>query len=145
MSKRTWMKLAAVAAAVVLVGAYVTVGTVSAKDVAQAEGDSLMQQKLHHAQSLLKALALEDYESIAKDARALHQISVQADWESVPNKDYGLYGDKFRDAASKVEKAAEESNLDSAAWQYMQVVVTCVECHKAVRGQVPAEVAQLQF
>jgi len=130
----------------VLMAAGVFVGqeaTVAAKDKAQAGKGTLMQQKLTHAQSILEGLALEDYDAISEHAKALHQISVEADWAGIPSKDYSQYGDKFREAAAEVEEAANDGNLDSAAWHYMQVVVTCVECHKAVRGQAPAEVAML--
>lgn len=133
----------AIPVAIVLVTGVYFASPVAANDSAQDGGDSLMQQKLSHAQALLEGLALEDFESIATHAQALQQISLEADWAGIPNKDYGEYGNKFREAASKTEKAATEGNLDSAAWQYMQVVVTCVECHKAVRGQAPAEVAML--
>ncbi len=144
MMYRTGLKIVAPVAVLVAMCVYLGVQPVAAVNETQDGQDSLMQQKLTHAQSLLEGLALEDYSSIAEHARALHQISVEADWAGIPNRDYSQYGDKFRDAASKTEKAAEEGNLDSAAWQYMQLVVTCVECHKAVRGQAPAEVAVLQ-
>jgi len=122
---------------------YVEKSPVSAVDVAQDAQGSLMQQKLTQAQLLLESLALEDYESMAEHAKAIHRISIEADWAGIPNKDYSRYGDKLREAAAKAEEAAMEENLDSVAWHYMQVVVTCVECHKAVRGQSPAEVAML--
>ncbi len=143
MMHRNWLRIATPLALLLAAGVYFSTIPVEAKDNAQDAQESLMQQKLKHAQALLEGLALEDYTSIAEHAKALHQISVEADWAGIPSKDYSQYGDKFREAASKTEKAAEEHNLDSAAWQYMQVVVTCVECHKAVRGQVPAEVAML--
>ncbi len=142
MKRRNWVLIALPAAIFIATGVYYTT-PVAADDSVQDGEESLMQQKLSHAQALLEGLALEDFESIATHAQALQQISLQADWAGVPNKDYGEYGNKFREAASKTEKAATEGNLDSAAWQYMQVVVTCVECHKAVRGQAPAEVAML--
>lgn len=144
MKNQSWVRIAGLAAVAVGLGVYFGLQPALAKDDAQEAQESLMQQKLTHAQSLLEGLALEDYTSIADEAKALHQISIEADWAGIPNRDYSQYGDKFREAASKVEKAAEESNLDSAAWHYMQVVVTCVECHKAVRGQVPAEIAMLR-
>ena len=135
--------LIAIAASVVLATGVYFATPVAANDAAQQGEDSLMQQKLKHAQALLEGLALEDFEGIARHAQALHQISLEADWSGIPSNDFADYGNKFREAASKTEKAATEGNLDSAAWQYMQVVVTCVECHKAVRGQAPAEVAML--
>lgn len=142
MIRRNWYLVAMTAAVLIATGVYYAT-PVAADDTVQDGEGSLMQQKLSHAQALLEGLALEDFESIATHAQALQQISLQADWAGIPNKDYGEYGNKFREAASKTEKAATEGNLDSAAWQYMQVVVTCVECHKAVRGQTPAEVAML--
>jgi hypothetical protein len=143
MMYRHGFKIAVIVALLLGIGLYTDIRPAKAVDQAQDVQGSLMQQKLDHAQSLLGGLALEDFDSIAEHAKALHQISIEADWASIPSKEYGQYGNKFREAASKVEQAAGEGNLDSAAWHYMQVVVTCVECHKAVRGQQPAEVAML--
>jgi hypothetical protein len=143
MSYRNCLRIVLPATVLAALVMYVENRPVAAVDVAQEAQGSLMQQKLTQAQSLLESLALEDYESMAEHAKAIHRISIEADWAGIPNRDYGRYGDKFREAAAKVEEAAVQENLDSAAWHYMQVVVTCVECHKAVRGQTPAEVAML--
>jgi hypothetical protein len=143
MNIRRWAIGGAVVSALAVTGYLVSSPSAVAVEESQDEPEPAMQRKLTHAQSALEALALEDFTAIAENASKLHQISIEADWESIPNKDYGHHANKFRLAVSAMEEAANDRNLDSAAWHYMQVVVTCVECHKAVRGDAPAEVALL--
>jgi len=144
MNARLWTLAGAVVLALAAGVYFATTPSAIAADTAQDdESESIMQRKLAHAQDALEALALENFDAIADNANKLHQISIEADWQGIPNKDYSQYGDKFRLAASAMQEAAQDRNLDSAAWHYMQVVVSCVECHKAVRGDAPSEVAML--
>lgn len=112
--------------------------------VAQEVPDTLMQQKLKHAQDLLSALSIGDYEHMVLHARELQRISLEARWSQPHSPSYAGYGDDFRNALERVASAAEKQNIDGAALNYVQVVLTCVQCHKVVReGEELARAADL--
>ena len=47
---------------------------------------------------------------------------------------YGQLSSEFRWNAEKVAQMGDAKNLDGATLSYVQVVMSCVECHKLVRG-----------
>lgn len=100
---------------------------------AQEISDTLMQQKLKHAQDLLSALALSDFNEMIGHSRELQRISLEARWSQPPSLDYAAFGDDFRNALDRVITAAEKRNVDNAALGYVEVVLTCVRCHEIVR------------
>jgi gentisate 1,2-dioxygenase len=101
--------------------------------VAQAVEGSLMRQKLEHAQQLLSALSLGDYDRMVMHAHELQRISIEARWSQPHSPSYAQYGDDFRSALDRMVAAAQKQNIDGAALNYVQVVLTCVQCHKVVR------------
>jgi len=112
--------------------------------LAQQVGDSLMRQKLGHAQELLSALSIGDFENMKAHARELQRISLEARWSQPQSPAYAEYGDDFRSALERVVASADKQNIDGAALNYVQVVLTCVQCHKVVReGQQTAHAADL--
>ncbi len=112
--------------------------------VAQEVSGSLMQQKLKHAQDLLSSLSIGDYERMVTHARELQRISLEARWSQPHSPAYAGYGDDFRNALERIATAAEKQNIDGAALNYVQVVLTCVQCHKVVReGQELAHAGDL--
>lgn len=107
--------------------------TEAAVQVAQEVPDTLMQQKLKHAQDLLSSLSIGDYDRMITHSRELQRISLEARWSQPHSPAYADYGEDFRSALERIATAAEKQNIDGAALNYVQVVLTCVQCHKVVR------------
>lgn len=106
--------------------------------------ESLMRQKLRHSQKLLEALSIGDFQRIASSAEELQRISLEARWRQPQAPAYSDYGDEFRRALERVVRASEDQNIDGAALNFVQVILTCVQCHKVVRdGQQIASVSAL--
>ncbi len=93
----------------------------------------LMQMKLGHAQKVLEGLAVQDFDLMAKNAEELAIISKKAEWQVLKTPDYLRYGDEFRRQADSIIKASKDKNIDAAALAYVQLTMTCVNCHKHVR------------
>ncbi len=102
--------------------------------LAQDSSDELMQMKLEQSKILLEALTLEDYERIGTTSERLKDISNQARWTQPHSERYGIYGDEFRTTLTRMGDNALAKNLDGVTLNFMQMVATCVECHKVVRG-----------
>lgn len=96
--------------------------------------ETLMKRKLASAQSLLDALAREDFAKISTSTEELKLISQEAQWKRIMTKDYHQMSSEFRATADRMGEMAEKRNLDGATLGYMQMVMNCVECHKVVRN-----------
>lgn len=92
-----------------------------------------MQLKLAHSQKLLEAVALEDYNAIAKNAQSLSLLCEDEQWKVFQTPDYMRHSDAFRHTANAIIAAADDKNLDGAALGYVSLTLQCVQCHKYVR------------
>ena len=92
-----------------------------------------MQLKLKHAQNVLKGLAIEDFDAISDDAKNLSLLSQTAEWQVYRTPEYKHFSAEFRRASDSLAWQAEAKNIDAAALAYVQVTLTCVNCHKHVR------------
>jgi len=102
----------------------------------EVDGDktqSFMRGKLVHSQQILEAMALEDYDSIARHAEQLRLLSLDASWQVFDTIEYVQLSKEFRKSASGLTEAAEEENIDGALLAYFQLTQNCVNCHKHVR------------
>jgi hypothetical protein len=95
-----------------------------------------MRKKLEATQKLMEGLAIEDYELIGQGARQLEGISAAADFAVVKEALYTQHADEFRRTVAKIQKGAKEKRLDSAALGYMDMTMSCIECHKFVRNML---------
>lgn len=97
-----------------------------------------MRDKLELSQRILEGVALEDYDLIVSKATRLSAMSKEARWQAFQNPDYERYSVEFRRHVDALAKAARDKNLDGATLAYVRVTMSCVECHKLVRGKLVA-------
>jgi len=95
---------------------------------------AFMRQKLEHSQRVLEGITMEDFELVAKHAKKLSAMSQEVSWRAFENPEYARYSDAFRRNVDELAATAAERNLDGAALAYVKVTMSCVECHKFVRG-----------
>ena len=95
---------------------------------------AFMRKKLEASQSLLEGLAMEDFDMIASGAKQLKTTSAAAEFLVIHDPIYTEYADEFRRIIDKMEKAAKEKRIDGATLAYMDMTMSCVECHKYVRN-----------
>lgn len=98
-----------------------------------------MRKKLESSQSLLEGLAVEDFDLIAVGARQLKTTSAAAEFMVVHDPMYAQHADEFRRIIDKLERAAKEKRLDGATLAYVDMTLSCVECHKYVRNVLIAK------
>ena len=97
-----------------------------------------MREKLGHSQKALEALALEDFNTLAQQSKKLSAMTQEATWEVFQNPDYAQHSATFRRHANALTKAAQDKNLDAATLAYVRLTMSCVDCHKFVRGKIIA-------
>ena len=97
-----------------------------------------MRDKLELSQRVLEGLATEDYDLIIAKGTKLSAMSQQADWRLFENPDYVQQSVTFRRHVNSLVKAAKEKNVDAATLAYVRMTMSCVDCHKLVRGKLVA-------
>jgi hypothetical protein len=96
-----------------------------------------MRQKLEYSKGLLEGLALEDYGLVETNARALRRLSEADLWEitGMPNVEQYLgYTVEFRRVCDEIAAKGRARNIDGATLAYVQLTMSCVNCHKYARA-----------
>jgi cytochrome c556 len=104
-----------------------------------------MRDKLELSQRVLEGLATEDYDLIIAKGTKLSAMSKEADWRVFENPDYDQQSVMFRRHVDSLVKAAKGKDLDAATLAYVRVTMSCVDCHKFVRGKLVASADGHQF
>ncbi len=94
---------------------------------------AFMRKKLSSSQNIIEGLALEDFELIERGAKDLRAMSAAAEFMVSNDPLYKEHSDDFRKVVTKLEKAAREKRIDGATLNFMDMTMSCVECHKYVR------------
>jgi len=109
-------------------------GTLFASSVpAQDNVAVFMKAKLKHSQEVLKGLATEDFDLIAKNSQAMSLLCEDELWQVLQTPEYRERSAEFRRSVDAVTEAAKKKNLEGAALGYVDVTLKCVNCHKYVR------------
>jgi hypothetical protein len=95
-----------------------------------------MRDKLELSQRVLEGLATEDYNLIVAKGTRLSAMSKEADWRVFENPDYDQQSITFSRHVDSLVRSAKEKNLDAATLAYVRVTMSCVDCHKLVRGKL---------
>lgn len=103
------------------------------KVIADREVVPLMHRKLDRAKEILEGLAMEDHDKIAKNARAIKLLSMEAGWKVIQTEEYQQQSRDFRRACDLIENAAKAKDASRAAMCYVALTVRCVECHNYLR------------
>ena len=103
-----------------------------------------MRDKLELSQRVLEGLATEDYDLIIAKGTRLSAMTKEADWRLFENPDYDQQSVTFRRHVNSLVKAAKDKNLDAATLAYVRVTMSCVDCHKLVRGKLVASADDLR-
>lgn len=103
-----------------------------------APAGEFMREKLDLSQKALEGVVIEDFEMVARSARRLGVMSGETAWRRYEHPLYEEQSVQFRRNVNLLVKAAEEKNLDAATLAYLRVTMSCVECHKLVRGTLMA-------
>jgi hypothetical protein len=125
---------ASVALLAVSLGVGLCPAPVRAADPPRLEPSVWMKQKLTASQNILAALNNADYDAIAANANSMLVVGYLEKFARADTPGYReLMGD-FTYANKSLVLAAREKNLDGATIAYLQLTLSCVNCHKIVRG-----------
>jgi cytochrome c556 len=97
-----------------------------------------MRDKLELSQRVLEGVTTEDYDLIVSKGTRLSAMTKEADWRLFENSDYDQQSLLFRRQVDALVKSAKDKNLDAATLAYVRMTMSCVDCHKLVRGKLVA-------
>ena len=110
-----------------------------AQTAAKPTTKEIMAEKLDYAHFLLNGIATENFDLLANNAEKLNQLSQSTVWREGRTPEYEALSADFRRHAVALNKAAKDRNLDAASLAYVQMTLSCVSCHKYMRGVKTAE------
>lgn len=93
-----------------------------------------MRLKLGHSQNVLEGIVVEDFDMIAKNSQALGLLAQDANWRVYQTPEYRHHSADFQRVTDALTQAAKDRNIDGAALAYVQLTMSCVNCHKYTRG-----------
>jgi hypothetical protein len=93
-----------------------------------------MKQKLVASQNILAGLTREDFDAIEKNAQSMLVVGYLEKWIRAGRPAYQTMMRDFEFANKALTQTAREKNLDGATIAYMQLTLSCVNCHKIVRS-----------
>ena len=119
-----------------LVGALVWVSA----HAADRQTEKTMEAKLLYSKALFEGIVTEDYKQVENNAKKLHALSQSADWRIRQTTEYQRFTREFARQAKSIEKAAKNKNIDAATLGYLQMTMSCVNCHRHMKGSEQASV-----
>ena len=130
-------RIALIAAAVILVGSLTAAIAQSKRERAAKE---FMRDKLELSQRVLEGIVTEDYDLIIARGTKLSAMTKEADWRLFENPNYEQQSVTFRRHVDSLLKAAKNKDSDAATLAYVRMTMSCVDCHKLVRGKLVASI-----
>jgi len=95
--------------------------------------EALMALKLASTQKTLEGLVEKNFQQIRKAGEELKRLDESRLWSDVDNPEYTHYRIELTRQAEKLIQLADAKNLDGAAFTYMNMVGTCINCHTHCR------------
>lgn len=93
-----------------------------------------MRKKLDACNQVLEGLVTEDGKMVATGASTLNEMSNAEKWRVSNDLVYRQFSEEFQRSTKKLRAAAEKENFDDVALKWIDTTMSCVECHKWVRG-----------
>lgn len=93
-----------------------------------------MRAKLDASQKVLEGLVTEDFDLILEGTNRMSLMGRRAEWNAIKTREYVQHSTDFQRAAERLGEAAKEKSLDGTSLAYLQLTLSCVNCHRYVRG-----------
>ena len=130
-------RIALIAVAIILIGGLTATVAQSKRERAAKE---FMRDKLELSQRVLEGIVTEDYDLIIARGTKLSAMTKEADWRLFENPNYEQQSVTFRRHVDSLLKAAKSKDSDAATLAYVRMTMSCVDCHKLVRGKLVASI-----
>lgn len=100
-----------------------------------------MQQKLDNSSNILRGLMTEDFPLIIDSADRLLDMSKAERWRASNDMMYLQHSQQFRNVVDELKQKAQKKSVDGASLAWVNVTMSCIQCHNWVRNILLAESA----
>ena len=94
------------------------------------ELNTVMREKLGHAQKILEAVVTSDWVSLEMHSRELEQLTNDPRWMVLKYPEYARHSAAFVRAVQALHTAAAQRDLEKTPKAYINVTLQCVACHR---------------
>lgn len=101
----------------------------------QAEPSLWMKKKLEYSEHILAGLASEDFDKIAQAARSMNALGQIEKWVRAGQPHYRTQLATFHEANERLIACSQDNDLDGATLAYLQLTLSCINCHKIIRDK----------
>ena len=108
-------------------------GLLLATEPDESEPSYWMTKKMEYSQNVLRGLAKADFAAIEKNARSMNELTQIEKWIRGNTPEYKRHVAAFQAANKGLIQMAQDKNIDGATLAYLQLTMSCVQCHKLVR------------
>jgi hypothetical protein len=108
---------------------------VHADEPKRPSGSSVvMEKKTEYSQDMLKALMNNDFDRLGHDVKLMRVFTRLEEMYRAKSSDYQEQLTKFTTAVTELSKAAEEQDLENASQAYVDMIQSCIRCHRIIRN-----------
>ncbi|MCA9084742.1 MAG: hypothetical protein KDA81_11830 [Planctomycetaceae bacterium] len=113
----------------------------AAADEDEGEGplSKFMMQKLGMSNKILKGLMTDDLHLVEQNADKLLKMSHEEKWRASNDMMYLQHSTQFRNACEDLRNKAAKGTMDGTALAWINVTMSCIQCHDWVRNIVLAD------
>ena len=108
------------------------------------ELSAFMRKKLEASGKILEGLCTEDMELVRAGASSLQELSSAEKFRVSNDVMYRQFSSEFQSLTKELIKAAESGNQDRVALKWMDTTMSCMDCHRFVRGMRVADTKEKQ-
>jgi hypothetical protein len=92
--------------------------------------DRVMQKKLAVTQQILEAVVTSRWSDLEARSRDLEDLTNDPAWRVLTAPEYATHSHRFRLAVRALHDAAAKRDLEATPKAYIDVTLSCVECHR---------------
>ncbi|MCA9049650.1 MAG: hypothetical protein KDA89_13030 [Planctomycetaceae bacterium] len=100
---------------------------------------SFMFQKLAYSNRILKGLMTDDLKLVEDNADRLLKMSHEERWRASNDMMYMQHSTQYRNAVDDLRTKATRNSVDGAALAWINVTMSCIQCHEWVRNVILAD------
>jgi len=93
-----------------------------------------MKKKLEYSQNILGGIANADFDKIVENAEAMRGLSKVEGFIRGQTPGYRTQLHIFEESVDEIIRQGKKDNVDGAALAFTQLTISCVNCHKHLRG-----------
>jgi hypothetical protein len=92
----------------------------------------VMALKLDYAQKVLKSIVTAEFDELEDLSFRLVVLTGTEDWKVIRTEEYNRHTADFVSAVEALRKARDHKDIDESTKAYIEMTLSCVQCHKYV-------------